>query len=162
MFLKDICQIQPPLFSWCCVVSDSLACAASGLQQTLRLGTEVTESRFYLSWAVDGPRRDEYSRPERALVLISMSGASEAAHSGSHRLILDVHYSFLLRGHSDLLLRKQTSTHFLCFFVGKSEKFYRMYITVFLDCLHTKIKSSTLLAKPYTQEAKHQPIFAQL
>ncbi|KAK0136823.1 hypothetical protein N1851_026995 [Merluccius polli] len=34
--------------------------------------------------------------------------------------------------------------------------------TVFLDCLHTKIKSSTLLAKPYTQEAKHQPIFAQL
>lgn len=35
-------------------------------------------------------------------------------------------------------------------------------ITVFLDCLHTKIKSSTLLAKPYTQEAKHQPIFAQL
>ncbi len=36
------------------------------------------------------------------------------------------------------------------------------FITVFLDCLHTKIKSSTLLAKPYTQEAKHQPIFAQL
>ncbi len=35
-------------------------------------------------------------------------------------------------------------------------------LTVFLDCLHTKIKSSTLLAKPYTQEAKHQPIFAQL
>ncbi len=38
----------------------------------------------------------------------------------------------------------------------------RYLITVFLDCLHTKIKSSTLLAKPYTQEAKHQPIFAQL
>ncbi len=35
-------------------------------------------------------------------------------------------------------------------------------ITVFLDCLHTKIKSSTPLANPYTQEAKHQPIFAQL
>ncbi len=39
---------------------------------------------------------------------------------------------------------------------------YSQFITVFLDCLHTKIKSSTLLAKPYTQEAKHQPIFAQL
>ncbi len=40
--------------------------------------------------------------------------------------------------------------------------YFNFFITVFLDCLHTKIKSSTLLATPYTQEAKHQPIFAQL
>jgi len=44
----------------------------------------------------------------------------------------------------------------------EDENVSEIAFTVFLDCLHTKIKSSTLLAKPYTQEAKHQPIFAQL
>jgi len=37
-----------------------------------------------------------------------------------------------------------------------------LLITVFSDCLHTKIRTFPQLAKPYIRGAKHRPRFAQL